>query len=283
MAVVFNQGYSSDRSIAQSHSLESSFISSRSTLPGRQPIALIAVHSDPAAVGGQEAAKSHNGYVRQVGEALASLGWQVDMFTRKTDPDNQPIAQHSPYCRTIRLVAGPQKVIPSGEVLEYLPQFITAFQKFQAKEGTNYPLVHTHHWLSAWVGLQLKSNINLQLVHTHHSLGTLKYRIFDDKPPIANTRLAVEQQILEEANCIVAANIQEREQLRSLISTPQKLQMVQSSTEIDSFRLSHLYRRLLAQSIMDERLWQLPDAWELGDSPVKVSAVTSAKSLTPIS
>lgn len=46
-------------------------------------IALISVHGDPAIEIGKEEAGGQNVYVRQVGEALAELGWLVDMFSRR--------------------------------------------------------------------------------------------------------------------------------------------------------------------------------------------------------
>lgn len=69
-------------------------------------IALISVDGDPAVEIGQEEAGGQNVYVRQVGYALAQQGWQVDMFTRRSNPEQAAIAQHSPNCRTIRLKAG---------------------------------------------------------------------------------------------------------------------------------------------------------------------------------
>ena len=54
-------------------------------------VALISVDGDPAAEIGQEEAGGQNVYVRQVGEALAELGWQVDMFTRRSHPDQADI------------------------------------------------------------------------------------------------------------------------------------------------------------------------------------------------
>jgi len=78
----------------------------------KQHIALISVHGDPAVEIGKEEAGGQNVYVRKVGEALASAGWQVDMFTRKADPQQSSIVEHSPNCRTIRLTAGPEKFIP---------------------------------------------------------------------------------------------------------------------------------------------------------------------------
>jgi D-inositol-3-phosphate glycosyltransferase len=162
----------------------------------RQAIALISDHGDPAADIGREEAGGQNVYVRQVGEALAKLGWQVDMFTRKVSPDDATIVQHSTYCRTIRLVAGPEAFVPRDQLLSCMPEFVAAFQKFQLKEGTNYPLIHTNYWLSAWVGLQVKQQTNVQLVHTYHSLGAIKYQSVA-APESAQDRLNVERQILE--------------------------------------------------------------------------------------
>src|SRR3712207_2022783 len=59
-------------------------------------IALISVHGDPAIEIGKEEAGGQNVYVRQVGEALAKLGWQVDMFTRKASAQQAKIVEHSP-------------------------------------------------------------------------------------------------------------------------------------------------------------------------------------------
>ncbi len=205
--------------------------------PSRQPIALISDHGDPAAEIGKEEAGGQNVYVRQVGEALAKLGWQVDMFTRRTDPNQPKIVQHSPYCRTIRLTAGPETFIPRDCLFEYMPEFVEAFSKFQAKEGTNYPLIHTNYWMSAWVGLQLRQRHNIQLIHTYHSLGAVKYKATQVKPAIAQTRLAIEQQILEQAHCIVATSPQERESLRELVSSQGRIEVIPCGTDISNFHL----------------------------------------------
>jgi D-inositol-3-phosphate glycosyltransferase len=203
--------------------------------PNRQAIALISDHGDPAAEIGREEAGGQNVYVRQVGEALAELGWQVDMFTRKVRPEDPAIVQHSPHCRTIRLIAGPEEFVSRDRLMEYMPEFVEAFQKFQAKEGTNYPLIHTNYWLSAWVGMQLKQRSNIQLVHTYHSLGAIKYQTVTP-PESATQRLAVEKQILEMANCTVATSPQEEEALRRFVSQAGQVQMIPCGTDIDNFR-----------------------------------------------
>jgi glycosyltransferase involved in cell wall biosynthesis len=151
------------------------------------------------------------------------------------NPSDPAIVQHSPHCRTIRLVAGPEEFVPRDQLFDYLPEFVKAFQKFQSKEGTNYPLIHTNYWMSAWVGLQLKQQSNIQLVHTYHSLGAVKYQNVPLRPAIADTRLAVEQDILEQANCVVATSPQEEEMLRSLVSRLGYVEVIPCGTDIDNF------------------------------------------------
>jgi D-inositol-3-phosphate glycosyltransferase len=205
-------------------------------IPSRQSIALISEHGDPAAEIGREEAGGQNVYVRKVGEALARVGWQVDMFTRKARPEDETIVQHSPHCRTIRLKAGPEKFIPRDELFGYMPEFVQSFLKFQAKDGGNYPLVHTNYWMSGWVGLQLQQISNIQLLHTYHSLGAVKYQNLE-KPEIAHTRLKTERDLLEQASCIVATSPQEEEHLRSLVSRKGYIEVIPCGTDVDTFRV----------------------------------------------
>lgn len=203
--------------------------------PSRQRIALISDHGDPAAEIGFEEAGGQNVYVRYAGETLAKLGWQVDMFTRKVKPDDPIIVQHSAHCRTIRLVAGPERFIPRDEIFEYMPQFVEAFEAFCRHEGVYYPLIHTNYWLSAWVGLQLKARYPVQLVHTYHSLGTVKYQTLTHQPAIAPTRLTVEKQILEQADCVIATSPQEQEYLHTLISNKGRVEIIPYGTDLEIF------------------------------------------------
>jgi D-inositol-3-phosphate glycosyltransferase len=198
-------------------------------------IALISVHGDPAIEIGKEEAGGQNVYVRHVGEALAQLGWQVDMFTRKVSPEQDLIIQHTENCRTIRLKAGPLEFVPRDDIFEYLPEFVENFQKFQVKNGITYQLVHTNYWLSSWVGMQLKKIQQSKQVHTYHSLGAVKYNTIENIPLIASQRLAVEKEVLETAERIVATSPQEHEHMRSLVSTEGNIDVIPCGTDIRWF------------------------------------------------
>ena len=200
----------------------------------RQAIAIISDHADPAAVVGTEEAGGQNVYVRQVGENLAALGWQVDMFTRKANPEDPTIVQHSPYCRTIRLKAGPESFIPRDRLFDHMPEFVKSFCDFQTQQAYSYPLIHTNYWLSAWAGLQLQQKTGIQLIHTYHSLGVVKYDSVE-KPKIAHTRIATEKAILERSSCVVATSPQEKEILRTRVSSNGQIEVIPCGTDTSNF------------------------------------------------
>lgn len=198
-------------------------------------IALISVDGDPAIEIGQEEAGGQNVYVRQVGLALAEQGWQVDMFTRRSSPDQAAVVQHNSNCRTIRLKTGPAKFIGRDELFGYLPEFVREFQAFQKREGSEYPLVHTNYWLSSWVGMELRKYQPVRMVHTYHSLGAVKYRTVTNIPAIATTRLAVEKACLETADRVLATSPQEEEHMRKLVSTQGTIEMIPCGTDLNKF------------------------------------------------
>lgn len=198
-------------------------------------IALISVHGDPAIEIGKEEAGGQNVYVRHVGEALARLGWQVDMFTRKASAEQATIVEHSQNCRTIRLTAGPEEFVPRDNIFGYASDFVKELVKFQQESGYQYPLVHTNYWISSWVGMELKKIQNSKQVHTYHSLGVVKYKAVKTRPMIAKQRLSVEKEVLETAQRIVATSPQEKEHMRSHVSRQGNIDIIPCGTDIHRF------------------------------------------------
>ena len=198
-------------------------------------IALISVHGDPAIEIGKEEAGGQNVYVRQVGEALSQLGWQVDMFSRKVSVDQEDIVQHNSRCRTIRLTAGPVEFVPRDNGFKYLPEFVEQLLEFQKQNSIKYELVHTNYWLSSWVGLQLKQIQGSKQVHTYHSLGIVKYNTIENIPLVASQRLAVEKEVLETVERIVATSPQEKQHMRTLVSHQGNIDIIPCGTDIRHF------------------------------------------------
>lgn len=201
----------------------------------RGHVALISVHGDPAVAIGKEEAGGQNVYVRRVGEALARKGWNVDMFARKTDPDQEPMVYHSFNCRTIRLKAGPEKFVSRQELFEYLPEFVQGFLQLPRTDDTLYPIVHTNYWLSGWVGREIRKHRPISWLHTYHSLGAVKYDTVDDIPDIAKKRVEIEKQCLEHADCIVSTSPQEKSDLREYLSDRGNIEVIPCGTDVECF------------------------------------------------
>lgn len=198
------------------------------TLPN---IALISVHSDPASETG-----SQNVYVRQLGEALSRLGWQVDMFTRKTSNNQQDIVQHSDRCRTIRLHAGALHFVARQKLIGYLPEFVSQLRQFQLANNIRYSLIHTNYWLSAWVGMELKKTQPLlRHIHTYHSLGALKHVRSRRLSNIARTRIAIEKVCLETADLSIATCPQQKHYLEELVSRRGNTAIIPCGTDTNTF------------------------------------------------
>ncbi len=201
--------------------------------------ALISVHGDPAAPIGEEGSGGQNVYVREVGIALAELGCQIDMFTRRQHPDQAAIVHHAPGCRTIRLDAGPAEYIHRNELFQYLPDYVEAWLDFQKKEGRTYELLHTNYWLSAWVGMQLKAKLKIPQVHTYHSIGAVKFKTTGESPEIAQTRLDVEKTLLEQADCVVSTSPNEEADLRKLVSKKGNVKIIPCGTDTQRYGLGN--------------------------------------------
>ena len=72
-------------------------------------------------------------------------------------------------------------------------------------------------------------------MHTYHSLGALKYKSVSTIPLIAKTRLAVEKEVLETAERIVATSPQEKEHMITLVSTKGDIDIIPCGTDIHRF------------------------------------------------
>ncbi len=204
----------------------------RATLTGdRQAIALISIPTDLGPAAGPLPETGQDIYVRQLADALVGLGWQVDVFTLRQHPAQQTLREPTPHQRWICLGDLPQGEDGRADrVFEVLPAFLAEFEKFQTKQGSQYPLIHTNGWLAAWVGLQLKQRRSLQVVHTPHTQGTES----GEGAAIAQ-RLHIEREILRVADQVVATSPREADQLQRLEPSA-RIEVVPCGTDTVNFR-----------------------------------------------
>jgi len=181
-------------------------------------IAMLSVHTSPlAALGGKETG-GMNVYVRELCRHLAARGWGVDVYTRLQDPDMPPFAVREEFgYRTVHIPAGPRAAVDRRELFQHLPEFLAGMREYVEERALSYDLIHSHYWLSGWVARELAADWGVPAIHMFHTLGRMKERAGSPQGlQGAEERAAVEQEILQWADRIVAATPLDRQQMLDL-------------------------------------------------------------------
>ena len=174
-------------------------------------IAMISVHTSPLAQPGSGEAGGMNVYIRELSRNLAHRGVEVDIFTRRADPEQPPVVEADYGVRVFALEAGPLVPLPKDQLFCHLPEFVTELAFQINRDGRPYELIHAHYWLSGWAGYLLKRYWDIPLVQMFHTLGDLK-NLLSPKGSIEPVlRLQVERGLLRLADAVIAANPDERE------------------------------------------------------------------------
>jgi len=159
-------------------------------------IAMVTEHASPlAALGGVDAG-GQNVHVLELSSALAGLGHDVTVWTRRDDPalpDAVPVGsgvvvRHVP--------AGPPRPVPKDELVPHLPAFTRALEDAWTADPPD--IVHAHFWMSGMAALAAAAG-RIPVVQTFHALGSVKRRHqgADDTSPAGRVRaeLAVARQV----------------------------------------------------------------------------------------
>lgn len=168
-------------------------------------IAMLTVHACPRARLGSKETGGMNVYVRELSAELARLGHRLDVFTRRTDPNDPIVVDMAPRVRLIHLEAGEVATMDKNVVLGHLPQFVAGLERYRRARGIAYDIVHSHYWLSARVGAELARAWGVPHVTMFHTLGEVKNRCGAPGSESA-ARIAVEREVIASADRIVAAS-----------------------------------------------------------------------------
>lgn len=186
-------------------------------------IALLSLHTSPLAPLGGQKTGGMNVYVREVARFLGQQGIVVDVYTREASPKQRSLIEAiDENARLIYLPAGPPQFLDSSAIYPHVPMFRDALFAFIRTHQIRYDMVYSHYWLSGWVAMSLRAEFGVPFVQMFHTLGRMKDRIADVETsdngaqlPMQerNMRVAVEMQIIHEADKLIAATPAERIQL----------------------------------------------------------------------
>src|SRR5919201_1620462 len=122
-------------------------------------IAFLSEHASPLALLGGEDAGGQNVYVDEVSRYLGRLGYAVDIFTRRDNPDAPEIVEWAPGVRVINLTAGPPEFLLKDQLWLLMPEFLDACLGFMLRAGAGYDLIHSNFWMSGWVAIHVRRRL----------------------------------------------------------------------------------------------------------------------------
>ncbi|QEC52864.1 hypothetical protein EDD80_10567 [Anseongella ginsenosidimutans] len=182
----------------------------------KRKIAFISEHASPLALLGGIDSGGQNIYVDRVARHLSKMGYEVDIYTRWDDPAKERIVRYLPGVRVIHVPAGPRRFIPKENLFELMEGFAANMVSAIKAEGLQYDLAHVHFWMSGYVALRLKQLLSLPFIITFHALGKVRRMFQGSADGFPDSRFAVEEEIVREADGIIAECPQDKEDLMIL-------------------------------------------------------------------
>ncbi len=178
-------------------------------------IAMLSLHACPLARLGSKESGGMNVYVRELSQQLGTVGYEVDVYSRRTSLSDAPLVQMADNVRVIRLDAGEVAPLDKNEVYALVPEMAAKIEALRVAEGISYDLVHSHYWLSAAVGIQLAELWRVPHITMFHTLGAVKNHFASDEVE-SQQRVAAERQIIAATDSIVVSSDDELGYLRNL-------------------------------------------------------------------
>jgi len=140
-------------------------------------LAVLSYHTSPMTQPGTGDGGGMNVYVRELSSALARLGHEVDVYTRRDSTEQRDVLQVEPGFRVHHVTAGPASALERSQLLHYVDDFTDSVRASFRCTGVPDAL-HANYWLSGLAGHRLKHELNIPLIMTFHTLERVKADTF---------------------------------------------------------------------------------------------------------
>jgi len=171
-------------------------------------LAVLSYHTSPLAQPGTGDGGGMNVYVRELSSALARLGHDVDVYTRRDNTRVGDVVNVEPGFRVHFVSAGPPTTLDREELTNFVAEFtdnvVGLFQSTGIPEA-----IHANYWLSGLAGHRLKHELNIPLIMTFHTLERVKADTFEGE---SEDRAFQEAAIFACADAVLASCEVEAEQ-----------------------------------------------------------------------
>jgi D-inositol-3-phosphate glycosyltransferase len=169
-----------------------------------------------------------NVYVRELSSALARLGHEVDVYTRRDHPHVRDVEFVEPGFRVHHVTAGPATPLDREGLTDYVGQFTDTVKTLFRCSGTP-DAIHANYWLSGLAGHRLKHELNIPLIMTFHTLERVKADTFEAE---SDDRAFQEAAIVACADAVLAScDVEAAQFVRLYNAEPSRVHVVPLGVE----------------------------------------------------
>jgi D-inositol-3-phosphate glycosyltransferase len=192
---------------------------------------MVSLHTSPLATPGVGDAGGLNVYVAELATALGRQGVEVEIMTRRADPETPEVVPLAEGVTVRQVSAGPPEPVRK----EQLPGLVSEFADHLRPLIGGFDLIHSHYWLSGLAALDLEERP--PLVHTMHTMARVKNAaLAEDQRAEPEPRADGEAKIVKSAEGITANTPDEAADLRRLYgAAAEQITIVPPGVDLDVF------------------------------------------------
>jgi glycosyltransferase involved in cell wall biosynthesis len=194
-------------------------------------IAMVSEHASPLAVLGGVDAGGQNVHVAELATALARLGNDVVVHTRRDDPTLPRRVTLAPGVEVDHVDAGPPTEVPKDELRPYMAAFADDLREQWLDSPPD--IIHAHFWMSALAALEAAGDI--PVVQTFHALGVVKRRHQGGRDTSPPGRIGDEERIARSVDRIVATCTDEVFELLRMGADRRRISVVPCGVDLGRF------------------------------------------------
>jgi D-inositol-3-phosphate glycosyltransferase len=224
------------------------------------------MHTSPATLPGTGDAGGMNVVERCQAQALAGLGHQVELVTRRSSPDDPDEVELLPGVTLRHVDAGPPSPLAKSLIDDHIAEFSAGLAGLAPSD-----VVHSHHWMSGVAALPVAQAWGVPHVQSFHSVAAPPGSpLSAGEPPESPRRVPGEAAVARDSQAVVAISAAEAQTVIDRCGADaDRVSIVSPGVDQEMFR----------PLLPDEPRWSWPDG---GTGPWPRGYVLIAARLEPL-